>query len=60
MMWKVKFILAWFWWCKFFRQGLEKEGDNLDGKVSEPSSEDGREIVKVRQRESILHFECYI
>ncbi|BAT92676.1 hypothetical protein VIGAN_07147500 [Vigna angularis var. angularis] len=26
--------------------GFEKEGDNLDGKVSEPSSENGREIVK--------------
>ncbi|CAJ1957563.1 unnamed protein product [Sphenostylis stenocarpa] len=26
--------------------GFEKEGDNLDGKVSEPSSENGGEIVK--------------
>ncbi|XP_027926337.1 uncharacterized protein LOC114183499 isoform X2 [Vigna unguiculata] len=33
--------------------GFEKEGDNLDGKVSEPSSENGREIVK-ESHESVV------
>ncbi|XP_068499578.1 uncharacterized protein [Phaseolus vulgaris] len=31
--------------------GFEKEGDNLDGKVSEQSSENGREIVKGLEKE---------
>ncbi|KAK8469383.1 hypothetical protein PHAVU_005G065400 [Phaseolus vulgaris] len=31
--------------------GFEKEGDNLDGKVSEQSSENGREIVKGFEKE---------